>query len=89
MTCGLCYVLARRYGLYGAAVSLLASEIVMNLYVLPAALGIAQDTLPAFLRSMGEYPASLRPAAIMARLRRGKGGMAEARMEEESEALQP
>jgi len=44
MTCGLCYVLARRYGLYGAAVSLLASEIVMNLYVLPAALGIALNS---------------------------------------------
>jgi O-antigen/teichoic acid export membrane protein len=88
-TCVLCYFLARRFGLYGAAGSLLVSEIVMNLYVLPAALKIADDSFPAFVRSMTEYPASLRPAAILARLRRGKGGAAEARMEEESEALQP
>jgi O-antigen/teichoic acid export membrane protein len=33
LTCGICYALARRYGLYGAAGALLVSELVMSLYV--------------------------------------------------------
>ena len=72
ITCGLCYLLARGYGLYGAAASLLVAEGVMNLYVLPACLVIAHDTLPAFLSSMLHYPRSLRPAALLARLRRSR-----------------
>ena len=72
VTCVLCYFLARWYGLYGAASSLLVSEIAMNLYVLPACLLIAHDTLPSFLASMLHYPPSLRPAALLARLRRPK-----------------
>jgi O-antigen/teichoic acid export membrane protein len=64
------YFLARRYGLYGAATSLLLSEIIMNIYVLPNSLRISKDTLPAFLASMMHYPASLKPAALLARLRR-------------------
>jgi hypothetical protein len=44
----------------------------MNLYVLPACLVIAHDTLPAFLASMTHYPPSLRPAELLARLRRPK-----------------
>lgn len=75
VTCVLCYFLARRYGLYGAASSLLLSELVMNLYVVPASLRIAQDTLPAFLASMLHYPQSLRPALLFERIRRSKPGL--------------
>jgi O-antigen/teichoic acid export membrane protein len=71
-TCVLCFFLAKRYGLYGAALSLLLSELVMNVYVLPASLKIADDTLPAFLASMASFPPSLRPAVLLSRLRRSK-----------------
>jgi O-antigen/teichoic acid export membrane protein len=74
LTCVLCYLLARPYGLYGAATSLLISEGVMNLYVVPACLRIAHDTMPAFLASLLHYPPSLRPAALLARIRRSKPG---------------
>jgi O-antigen/teichoic acid export membrane protein len=66
------YLLAVRYGLYGAAGSLMISEVIMNLYVLPASLRIAHDTFPAFMASMVHYPPSLRPGVLLARLRRGK-----------------
>ena len=66
------YLLARRYGLYGAAGSLIISEVIMNLYVLPASLRIAHDTLPAFTASLLHYPHSLRPANLLARLSRSK-----------------
>jgi len=69
-TCVLCYFLARSFGLYGAAASLLLSEIVMNTYVVPASVRIAHDTLPAFVASMVHYPPSLRPAALYSRFRR-------------------
>jgi O-antigen/teichoic acid export membrane protein len=72
LTCVGCYFLARWKGLYGAAAALLISEIAMNLYVLPASLRIAQDTFPAFLASMFTYPQSLRPATLLARLRRSQ-----------------
>jgi O-antigen/teichoic acid export membrane protein len=74
VACVLCYALARTYGLYGAAASLLISEIVMNLYVVPACLRISRDTLPAFLASMLHYPPSLRPISLLARIRRSKPG---------------
>jgi len=66
------YLLARRYGLYGAAGSLIISEVIMNLYVVPASLRIAHDTLPGFLVSMLHYPESLKPANLLARLSRSK-----------------
>jgi O-antigen/teichoic acid export membrane protein len=72
LTCVLCYVFARIWGLYGAAASLLIAELVMNLYVVPASLRIARETLPAFLAGLLHYPPSLRPAALIARLRRSK-----------------
>jgi O-antigen/teichoic acid export membrane protein len=74
LTCVLCYFLARAYGLYGAAASLLISEFVMNLYVVPACLRIAHDTLPAFLASMLHIPSELHPASLLARVRRSKPG---------------
>jgi O-antigen/teichoic acid export membrane protein len=71
-TCVVCYFAARHWGLVGAAASLLLSEMIMNTYVVPASLKIARDTLPAFLMSMFEFPPSLRPAVLLARLRRSK-----------------
>ncbi len=64
------YFAAKHYGLYGAAASLILSEVLMNLYVLPSSLRIAHDTMGAFLRSMLTIPAPLRPEAIMRRLKR-------------------
>jgi O-antigen/teichoic acid export membrane protein len=66
------YFLARRYGLYGAAGSLILSEVIMNVYVLPASLRIAHDTFPAFCASLLHYPESLKPAALLSRLSRSK-----------------
>jgi O-antigen/teichoic acid export membrane protein len=74
ITCVFCYVFARIWGLYGAAASLLISETVMNLYVVPASLRIAHDTLPQFLSAMLHYPPSLRPAALLERIRRSRPG---------------
>ncbi len=70
ITCVLCFVLARWYGLYGAAWSLLVAEIVMNMYVVPASLQVSRDTWSEFLASMMQYPPSLHPKALFLRLRR-------------------
>ncbi|MBW4038247.1 MAG: lipopolysaccharide biosynthesis protein [Acidobacteria bacterium] len=64
------YFAARRYGLYGAAASLLLSEVIMDTYVLPASLKIAHDSWGGFLLAMVHYPQSLRPGALLARARR-------------------
>jgi O-antigen/teichoic acid export membrane protein len=72
VTVGFTYLLAQRYGLYGAAASLILSEAIMNLYVLPNSLRLSQDTFPAFLASMAHWPPSIRPRAMLARLRRSK-----------------
>jgi O-antigen/teichoic acid export membrane protein len=74
LTCIACYFFARAWGLYGAAASLLISETVMNLYVVPACLRIAHDSAPAFLASLVHYPQSLRPDALLARIRRSRPG---------------
>jgi O-antigen/teichoic acid export membrane protein len=66
------YFLARRYGLYGAAASLILSELIMNLYVLPTSLRMSHDTFPAFFASLLHYPHSLKPATLLARLSRSK-----------------
>jgi O-antigen/teichoic acid export membrane protein len=72
LTCVLCFILAHYYGLFGAAASLLVSEIVMNLYVIPACLRISHDTLPAFLGSLFHYPPSLLPANLLSRIRQSR-----------------
>jgi len=72
VTCALCFGMARWKGLYGAAASLVLSELIMNIYVLPNSLRLARDTFPAFLASMGHYPHFLKPAQLLARLRRSK-----------------
>jgi len=69
-TCLACFAAARVAGLYGAAAALLLAEVAMNFYVLPASLRIAHDTLPEFLAGMRHYPESLKPAAVLARIRR-------------------
>jgi O-antigen/teichoic acid export membrane protein len=74
ITCVACYFFARAWGLYGAAASLLISETVMNLYVVPESLRIARDNAPAFLSSLLHYPHALRPASLLARIRRSKPG---------------
>ena len=70
VTCVACFAAAWLAGLYGAAAALLLAELAMNFYVLPASLRIAHDTLPDFMTSMRHYPGSLKPAALLARLRR-------------------
>jgi O-antigen/teichoic acid export membrane protein len=75
LSCICCYFFARAWGLYGAAASLLICEAVMNLYVVPACLRIARDTLPAFLASLVHYPPSLHPSLLLARIRRSKPGL--------------
>ena len=66
------YLFALRYGLYGAAASLILSEVIMSLYVLPASLRMSHDTFRAFFASLLHYPQSLKPAALLARLSRSK-----------------
>jgi O-antigen/teichoic acid export membrane protein len=66
------YLFALRFGLYGAAESLILSEVIMNIYVLPASLRLSHDTFPAFLASLLHYPQSLKPAKLLARLSRSK-----------------
>jgi O-antigen/teichoic acid export membrane protein len=75
ITVVLTYFLAKHYGLYGAAASLLVSEMIMNIYVLPESLRLSQDTFSGFLASMTNYPPSLRPAAVLARIRRSRPGL--------------
>jgi O-antigen/teichoic acid export membrane protein len=64
------YFMARAYGLLGAAASLILSELIMDTYVLPASLRLSQDTWPGFLKSLSHIPNTLRPRALLARLRR-------------------
>lgn len=64
------YITAKYLGLEWAAASLLISEIIMNMYVLPTSLKLSEDTFPAFLKSLTHYPHSLRPAALLRHLRR-------------------
>jgi O-antigen/teichoic acid export membrane protein len=64
------YLLARSYGLLGAAGSLILSELIMNTYVLPTSLRLSHDTWRGFLSSLWDFPDALRPRALLARLRR-------------------
>jgi O-antigen/teichoic acid export membrane protein len=69
------FVLARHYGLYGAAASLLISEIIMNFHVLPNSLRLTQDTFPGFLASMLKVPGFLRREALLRHLNWSKPGI--------------
>lgn len=64
------YIMARSYGLLGAAGSLILSELIMDTYVLPTSLRLSHDTWSGFLGSLWHIPGSLRPRALLARLRR-------------------
>ena len=70
ITVVLTFVLAKHYGLFAAAASLLISEMIMNIYVLPESLRITEDSFPAFLASLLDFPRSLHPAVLLSRLRR-------------------
>jgi O-antigen/teichoic acid export membrane protein len=72
ITVVLTYFAARRYGLYGAAGSLLLSEIIMDAYVLPSSLKISHDTYSGFFGSLVHFPSALRPTALLARVRRSR-----------------
>ena len=78
------YFAARRYGLFGAAGSLLLSEVIMDAYVVPASLKIAHDTWGGFMGAMVHYPHALRPKALAKRLRR-RTLEVEAELEEKAE----
>jgi O-antigen/teichoic acid export membrane protein len=64
------YFAARRFGLFGAAGSLLLSELIMDTYVLPSSLKISHDTWRGFLGAMMHYPHGLRPGPLWRRIRR-------------------
>ncbi len=63
-------LMAKRFGLLGAAGSLILSELIMDVYVLPASLRISGDTWGGFLRSMTHIPEAMRPRVLLARLRK-------------------
>jgi hypothetical protein len=44
----------------------------MDAYVLPSSLKIAHDTYGGFFRALVHYPAALKPAALVARIRRSR-----------------
>lgn len=64
------YFSAKYYGLMAAAASLLLSETIMNLYVVPQSLRFSHDTFGAFLGSMFTFPAALHPRSLANRFRR-------------------
>lgn len=64
VTVVLTYFAARWHGLYAAAASLILSELIMDVYVLPASLRLTKDHWGPFLKAMLEVPAVLRPAAL-------------------------
>jgi len=70
VTVAVTFLAARYSGLLAAAASLIISELIMNMYVLPASLRLAQDTWAGFLAAMFTYPKSLRPAELLRRIRR-------------------
>jgi O-antigen/teichoic acid export membrane protein len=69
------FLLAHRFGLYGAAASLLIAELIMNVHVLPNSLRITHDTFRAFLASLFDVPVHLRPLALLRSLSRAKPGL--------------
>jgi O-antigen/teichoic acid export membrane protein len=60
---------AKYFGLYGAAASLLVSEFIMNLVVLPNSLQLSHDTLAEFLPSLLRAPPNLHIKDLFKRLR--------------------
>lgn len=64
------YLVAKPFGLIAAAASLILSELLMSLYVLPATLRIAQDSFGPFMVSLLDVPPALHPRTLMRRLSR-------------------
>ena len=55
-SCVLCYFAALRWGLVGAAGALVVAEVIVNLYVLPAVLQLAEDRFSGFFASLFVVP---------------------------------
>jgi O-antigen/teichoic acid export membrane protein len=55
-SCVLCYFAALRWGLVGAAGALVVAEVMVNLYVLPAVLQLAEDRFSGFFASLFVVP---------------------------------
>ena len=70
VTIVLTVVLAKIYGLLGAAASLILSELIMDVYVLPASLRLSGDTWTGFAQAMLHIPDVMRPGILLARLRK-------------------
>lgn len=70
VTIAVTVVLAKFYGLLGAAASLILSELIMDLYVLPTSIRVSEDTWAGFGRAMLHIPDAMRPRALLARLRK-------------------
>lgn len=70
VTIVLTVMMAKAYGLLGAAASLVLSELIMDVYVLPASLRISEDTWTSFGRSLLHFPEALHPRSLRGRLRR-------------------
>jgi O-antigen/teichoic acid export membrane protein len=66
------FIFAEKFGLFGAAASLLISELIMNTYVLPNSIRLTHDTFPAFVASMFDVPHSLKPQTLLSRLSRSQ-----------------
>ena len=66
------YLVAKPFGLLAAAASLILSELVMSLYVLPATLRISHDRFAPFLAAMLHVPPAIHPRALLRRLNRAR-----------------
>ncbi len=66
------YLVARPFGLLAAAASLMLSELLMSLYVLPATLRIASDSFGPFMLALLDVPPALHPRALLRRLSRSR-----------------
>ena len=66
------YAVAKPFGLLAAAASLILSELLMSLYVLPATLRIAHDRFVPFLVSLVDIPPALHPRTLLRRLNRSR-----------------
>ena len=61
----LTFIFARYYGLFGAAISLVVPEILMNFYVVSKSLRISNDKFESFVVSLFEFPPFLRRGSLL------------------------
>ncbi len=67
LTVAVSWAMALRFGLLGAAWSLLLPELIMSAYVLPATLRLAEDHFSSFARNLLHLPAALHPRTLLRR----------------------